>query len=82
MGLLKDKVLLFGQSAGAVNAFTIATLPKTPSLIKAAVCESGGGRDAEPKSLINANGAVYARALGCGVSDVSQSCPSSQAKHC
>ncbi|KAI2626767.1 alpha/beta-hydrolase [Hypoxylon sp. NC1633] len=39
------KVLLFGQSAGAVDSFTLATLPEIPQLVRAAALESGAGRD-------------------------------------
>ncbi|KAF7539909.1 hypothetical protein G7054_g1775 [Neopestalotiopsis clavispora] len=39
------KVLLFGQSAGATDAYTISTLPQAPELINSAALESGGGRD-------------------------------------
>ncbi|KAL6717619.1 hypothetical protein ACLMJK_005534 [Lecanora helva] len=65
------KVLLFGQSAGAVNVHTVATLPEAPSLIDAAITESGGGRDAAISSSVNAVGAQYATALGCGTHNLS-----------
>ncbi len=42
---MQEKVLLFGQSAGAADAFAIATLPESPRLIRAAALESGAGRD-------------------------------------
>ncbi|KAI1469377.1 alpha/beta-hydrolase [Daldinia caldariorum] len=38
-------VLLFGQSAGAVDSFVIASLPEAPELMRAAALESGAGRD-------------------------------------
>lgn len=68
--MAKDKVLLFGQSAGSVNVYNIATLPQAPTLFKAAISESGGGRDAPLKDGANALGVSYAKALGCDVSDV------------
>lgn len=40
-----SKVLLFGQSAGAINAYTLATLPEATELFSAAALESGAGRD-------------------------------------
>ncbi|KAF3922721.1 Acetylcholinesterase [Orbilia brochopaga] len=40
----KDKVLLFGQSAGAWNSFIISTLPSAPNLMRAVALESGGGK--------------------------------------
>lgn len=64
-------MLLFGQSAGATNAFTVATLPEAPDLIRAAAFESGSGRDAPLKSSANAIGEAYASALDCGMTDVS-----------
>ena len=39
------KVLLFGESAGAYDAFVLSTLPQAPSLFSAIVTESGGGGD-------------------------------------
>ena len=68
--MAKDKVLLFGQSAGSVNVYNIATLPQAPTLFKAAISESGGGRDAPLTSAANALGVSYAKTLGCDVSDV------------
>jgi carboxylesterase type B len=66
----QEKVLMFGQSAGAINTFIIATLPQAPSLMNAAITESGGGRDVELNSSAQSLGASYAAALGC--SDVSE----------
>ncbi|KAI0180797.1 alpha/beta-hydrolase [Hypoxylon sp. FL1284] len=40
-----EKVLLFGQSAGAIDSFILSTLPETEGLIRAAALESGAGRD-------------------------------------
>ena len=39
------KVVLHGQSAGAADAFVLATLPQAPELMSAVIMESGGGRD-------------------------------------
>jgi len=43
-----DKVLLFGQSAGAADSYILSSLPQAPSLFRAVALESGGGRDAPP----------------------------------
>ena len=63
--------MLYGQSAGAIDTFTIATLSQAPSLFQAAVMESGGGVDiptiAEAQSLYK----YYATQLNCSISDVS-----------
>ncbi|ETS79527.1 hypothetical protein PFICI_09380 [Pestalotiopsis fici W106-1] len=39
------KVLLFGQSAGAIDVYVISTLPQATELISSVALESGGGRD-------------------------------------
>ena len=70
----KKKVLLFGQSAGADNTFIIATLPQAPSLFKAAITESGGGRDSRLSSYVQAQGANFSRSIGCNISDVRTYC--------
>lgn len=67
----KTKVLVFGQSAGAVNTFFISTLAEAPSLMNAAIMESGGGRDAPINSSFQATGTKYAQRLNCSVTDVS-----------
>jgi len=72
--------MLHGQSAGATDTFTIATLPQAPSLISAAIMESGGGRDAPLYDSMQTLGRSYAQSLNCSVSDVSHSlCPPPQA---
>ena len=65
--------MLFGQSAGATNAFIISTLPQAKSLISSAISESGGGRDLAPNSTLQAVGASFAASLNCAVTDVSPS---------
>ena len=76
----QDKVLLFGQSAGAFDTFTVATLPQAPTLFKAAIAESGGGRDAELTNTINTLGARYAKGLGCSIDDVSNAFPNTHSR--
>lgn len=63
------QVLLFGQSAGAENAFIISTLPQAPKLIKAAILESGGGRTAALAAPVQTFGARYADLLKCSGHD-------------
>lgn len=62
---------LFGQSAGAEDAFIIASLPQAPSLINSLVSESGGGKNVANNSTLQKTGATYAQILGC--TDVSAS---------
>jgi hypothetical protein len=49
----------------------VGTLPEATSLVKAIISESGGGRDAETNSSMQALGASYAQTLNCGDTDVS-----------
>ncbi|KAF2151450.1 alpha/beta-hydrolase [Myriangium duriaei CBS 260.36] len=65
----KDKVLLFGQSAGADNSFVIATLPQAPSLIKATILESGGGEDDQTVEGQQSYMEAFVAALNCSSSD-------------
>ncbi|KAK4502166.1 hypothetical protein PRZ48_005591 [Zasmidium cellare] len=63
------KVLLFGQSSGADDAFAIASLPQAKGLVKGVVCESGGGLDLAPFETMQNVGADYAVGLICGRDD-------------
>lgn len=63
--------MLFGQSAGAFDAYTLATLPNAPSLFSSAICESGGGRDLASAVLVAPFMEGYVADLNCSVSDVS-----------
>ncbi|KAH8816596.1 putative carboxylesterase [Xylogone sp. PMI_703] len=60
-----DKVLLHGQSAGATDVFTVATLPQAPTLMRAAAMESGGGRDIPLNDTAQALGVDFAKGLNC-----------------
>jgi carboxylesterase type B len=60
-----DKVLLFGQSAGAEDAFVLATLPQAPSLFRSVAMQSGGGRDSPNVEWTKAYYSKYIGALGC-----------------
>ena len=68
---LQKKVVLIGQSAGAEDAFIIATLPQAPSLFRAAISESIPNTQLMFNSTIQSSGVSYAQALNCNVSDVS-----------
>ncbi|CRG88266.1 alpha-esterase [Talaromyces islandicus] len=63
------KVVLFGESAGAEDAYIVASLPQAPSLINSVISESGGGRSLVLNSSIQRAGASYAKTLGCSTSD-------------
>ncbi|KAJ3497834.1 hypothetical protein NLG97_g1593 [Lecanicillium saksenae] len=64
-----DHILLFGQSAGALDAQIIAALPDGPSLISAAVMMSSGG-NIPSISEADAWSRLFVSGLNCGVSDV------------
>lgn len=64
------KVLLFGESAGAYDAFTISTLPQAPSLFSAVISESGSGQDLPTFSQVQYHNNRIARAFGCDPADV------------
>lgn len=68
----RSKVMLFGQSAGADDAFVVSTLPEVKSLVSSMVLQSGGGQDL--LSLENAQvvGASFAAAAGCASTNASQ----------
>ncbi len=67
----QGKVLLFGESAGASNAFLISTLPNATSLLNAAIWESGAGPQLAGPATANALGGTYAARLNCSTTDVS-----------
>lgn len=61
----KSHVVLFGQSAGANDAFTISTLPQAPKLMKSAIVQSGEGTFLTPAKLAQDAGTQFAKALNC-----------------
>ncbi|KAK6541863.1 hypothetical protein TWF694_007641 [Orbilia ellipsospora] len=67
----KDKVLLFGQSAGAYDSWIISTLPQAPSLMRAAALLSGGGVDFQTNSSAQIAGAQFAGLVNCSTTDAS-----------
>lgn len=67
---MKNRVLLFGQSAGASNAFAIATMKHAPEIIRAAAFQSGGGRDYATVAQAEPWHHSFAEQLGCENIDV------------
>ncbi|KAL1856832.1 Neuroligin-4, X-linked [Diaporthe australafricana] len=66
----KEKVVVFGQSAGGVDAHILATLDEAPSLMKSAIMESGAGQSVQNLSSVAAFSAEFAALLPCGADDV------------
>ncbi|CAG7930658.1 unnamed protein product [Penicillium olsonii] len=66
-----DPVLAFGQSAGATDVYTLATLPRAPSLFKSAIVESIALPQLTNKSVAQKLGVSIAKQLKCGVKDKS-----------
>ncbi|KAL2700960.1 hypothetical protein AAEP93_007779 [Penicillium crustosum] len=66
-----DKVVLTGQSAGATDVYTVATLPQAPSLFKSAIIESIALPSLLTNSTVQQTGASYAQTLRCSVRDKS-----------
>ncbi|KAL3491517.1 Carboxylesterase [Aspergillus germanicus] len=60
-----DKVLAFGQSAGATDLYAIATLPQAPSLFKGAIIESIALPQLTATSAAQKLGTSFANTLGC-----------------
>jgi carboxylesterase type B len=69
-------VVVFGQSAGAFNTFVLASLPQAPSLMRAAIMESGGGIDFATTAEAQKYDEQFVTELNCTLSDVSKSEPS------
>ncbi|KAH8678232.1 Alpha/Beta hydrolase protein [Xylariales sp. PMI_506] len=67
----KDKVVVYGQSAGALNTHALASLDIAPLLMKSAIMESGAGQMLPNMSQANAFAAVFVAALPCNLSDIS-----------
>ncbi|KAL9085456.1 MAG: hypothetical protein Q9165_007606 [Trypethelium subeluteriae] len=64
------QILLFGQSAGAMSSFVLATLPEVKSLVNAVVMESGGGIDFPTISTAQSFHENFVNALNCSATDV------------
>ncbi|KAI1767034.1 alpha/beta-hydrolase [Hypoxylon sp. FL1150] len=66
-----EKVLLFGQSAGAIDTFVLATLPEITGLVSAGAFESGAGRDLATVADSKVWYSVFIDALNCSTPDLS-----------
>lgn len=66
-----SKVVVFGQSAGGLDAHILATLDEAPSLMKSAIMESGAGQSVQNLSSVAAFSAKFAALLPCGANNVS-----------
>ncbi|KAH9987546.1 alpha/beta-hydrolase [Xylariaceae sp. FL0662B] len=64
-------VLLYGESAGATDAFTIATLPEATQLMRTAALESGAGRDIATVADAQVWQTEFIQALNCSNPDLS-----------
>lgn len=61
---------MFGQSAGASNAFAIATMDNASELIRTAAFQSGGGRDYATVTQAELWHRSFAEQLNCENIDV------------
>lgn len=67
----RSRVALFGQSAGADDAFVVSTLAESKKLLSSVILQSGGGQDLLSLENAQTAGASYADALHCAPEDVS-----------
>ncbi|KAI1106948.1 alpha/beta-hydrolase [Jackrogersella minutella] len=65
------KVLLFGQSAGAIDSFVLTTLPEITRLARAAALESGAGRDLATVADAKTWYSEFLDAMNCTTADLS-----------
>ncbi len=63
--------MLYGQSAGAIDTYAIATLPQAKSLINTAIMESGAGTDIPTTAEAQKFYEFFAAQLNCSSSDAS-----------
>lgn len=63
--------MLHGQSAGAEDAFDLATLPEAPQLFDAVALQSGAGSGTTLCTDAQKIGEAYAQALNCSSDSVS-----------
>lgn len=61
---------MFGQSAGAVDVFTLAAMEEAPAVMRSAAMQSGGGRDIATIKQVQKWQTTYSDALNCSTSDV------------
>lgn len=67
-----DRVMMFGQSAGADNVFVISSLEDAKPLLSGVVLESGGGIDVIPPDIADYSAKSFVETLGCKGSCVSE----------
>jgi carboxylesterase type B len=60
-----DKVLLFGQSAGAYDTYVLSSLPQAPSLFRAVAMMSSGGHDSPNLAWTKPFYSEYISGVGC-----------------
>ncbi|MCJ1227707.1 hypothetical protein MMC12_004365 [Toensbergia leucococca] len=63
------QVLIFGEFSGAAITWIMSTMSSAPSLMKAAIAESGAGSGIQDNSSYYAQGQEYAKAVGCNTTD-------------
>jgi para-nitrobenzyl esterase len=68
----QKKVLAFGQSAGATDVYTLATLAEAPHLFKSAMVESIALPQLTNKTIAQKLGVSFAKKLDCSANDVSE----------
>lgn len=66
-----NKIMLFGQSAGADNVFVVSSLEQAKTLLSGVVLESGGGIDVIPPDIAEYTAKSFTETLGCKGSCVS-----------
>ncbi|KXH49828.1 hypothetical protein CSIM01_03965 [Colletotrichum simmondsii] len=65
-----EKMVLFGQSAGADDTFAFSALPQARGLVSSVILESGGGQDLTPYDTAQLVGSSFAATLGCRETDL------------
>lgn len=69
-----DRVLLFGQSAGAVDVCALIGVPRAAGLFAAAAVHSGTCRQREPGQYAMQTGTPFVAASGCAAADDVAAC--------
>lgn len=65
-----SRVLLFGQSAGAQDTFILSSLPQAPSLISAAILESGLPGNLSTAQEAQPQGQAFVKGLNCSTTNI------------
>lgn len=69
----RSRVMIYGQSAGATDAYAISTLPQAPKLLHSAIFESGGGREFASLGEVQHWQRQFLHALNCSAANVRES---------